>query len=144
MKIDLDREIAFLEKRKAKLLQLVAIQSEVIQLELKMRPETATESQLHAMEDAVCKFYEIPMQAITGRSRIAQYVEARHVLCWLLQRLYGCGPSEIGRRINRDHGTVINGLKSVKERMDTEKEFAGKVDRLLGAYEQSSCKANGV
>ena len=60
----------------------------------------------------------ITVAQMVSKSRKTEFVEAR----WLAYRiLYPMGFSliSIGRIFNRDHGTVLNGLKKMQDMIDT-------------------------
>lgn len=63
---------------------------------------------------AVCAETSIPISAIYGRNRKANVAEAR----WIIMRIaydQGMSYEQIGRALNRDHTTVIYGIKQERK-----------------------------
>jgi chromosomal replication initiation ATPase DnaA len=74
----------------------------------------------------------IAVEDILGRSRRAEVVAARQVWWWYL-RSYGRGYSEIGRQFDRDHATVLQGVKHVVELIEVGDPY---LQRYINAIEQ--------
>jgi chromosomal replication initiator protein len=62
---------------------------------------------------AVGRYYGINPDELKGRSRHKQIVEPRHISMYLLREDAHLSTPEIGRLLNRDHTTVLHGLKQV-------------------------------
>lgn len=60
----------------------------------------------------------------------AANVEARQIVCWLARQLTTLSMPVIGRRLNRDHSTVLHGIAVVNRRREHDAEFAADVDAL--------------
>jgi len=80
---------------------------------------------------AVCKDFEMDLEEITARGRAAQYLEPRHITCYLLREYARMHFKEIGDLFNRDHTTIIHAVRAVKDRMDTEPDYKARVQRLI-------------
>lgn len=63
------------------------------------------------------------VEEVLGESRMQRVWYARRLGYWLAHRIYGYGPCRIGRMFNRDHNSVIKGLKSVERRRDRDLPF---------------------
>ena len=62
---------------------------------------------------AVARYYGVNADDLKGRSRHKQIVEPRQVAMHLLREDAHLSTPEIGRLLNRDHTTVLHGLKQV-------------------------------
>lgn len=62
---------------------------------------------------AVGRYYGINADELKGRSRHKQIVEPRHIAMYLLREDAHLSTPEIGRLLNRDHTTVLHGLKQI-------------------------------
>jgi chromosomal replication initiator protein len=60
---------------------------------------------------AVGRYYGINSDDLKGRSRHKHIVEPRHIAMYLLRHDAHLSTPEIGRQLNRDHTTVLHGLK---------------------------------
>ena len=64
---------------------------------------------------AVSAETSIPLSAIYGKGRKREIVEARWIVMFLADR-DGMSLQDIGRALNMDHTTVMNGLKRERQR----------------------------
>jgi chromosomal replication initiation ATPase DnaA len=65
---------------------------------------------IHQHINEYCLHHPINKKELIGRSRKAEYVQARHEIAQILKD-NGYGPSEIGRALHRDHSTIIHYLE---------------------------------
>ena len=56
--------------------------------------------------------------------------DARQVLMFLSHKLTGLSSSVIGRKLNRQHGTVLHGIAAVKDRIPNEPEMAKAIETI--------------
>ena len=90
--------------------------------------ETEAVRTIDAILDAVATEFEVPVAAILGRRRTAKIADARMVVYWLAW-FAGESYSAIGRRLGRDHSTVIAGVRRINGRMRTDELLLDRVDR---------------
>ena len=62
---------------------------------------------------AVGRYYGVNSDELKGRSRHKQIVGPRHISMYLLREDAHLSTPEIGRLLNRDHTTVLHGLKQI-------------------------------
>jgi chromosomal replication initiator protein len=62
---------------------------------------------------AVARFYGIKIDDLKGKSRHKQIVAPRHIAMYLLREDGHLSTPEVGRLLNRDHTTVLHGIKQV-------------------------------
>jgi chromosomal replication initiator protein len=62
---------------------------------------------------AIGRFYGIKIDDLKGKSRHKQIVAPRHVAMYLLREDGHLSTPEVGRLLNRDHTTVLHGIKQV-------------------------------
>jgi chromosomal replication initiation ATPase DnaA len=55
-------------------------------------------------------------EQLLGRQKLNHIVEARHWLCWRLYRETTMSMIGVGKYLNRDHTSVLNGIKRHEER----------------------------
>lgn len=78
---------------------------------------------------------------ITGACRQVEHVRARFAIMWVARRATGLSTVTIGRRLgDRDHTTVINGLRSADRLRASHSEFRALTDALLEAFTPSETK----
>jgi chromosomal replication initiator protein len=66
-----------------------------------------------AVLTAVSRFYGVSVEDLKGRSRHKQIVQPRQVAMYVLREDSHLSTPEVGRLLNRDHTTVLHGLKQV-------------------------------
>lgn len=62
----------------------------------------------------------IPTDVILSEARQPKIVAARHEAMFLLNKKKGMAAAAVGRRMNRDHSTVLHGVKKHIARMAAE------------------------
>jgi chromosomal replication initiation ATPase DnaA len=67
---------------------------------------------------AICDYWVVPYEKVVSPSREQIYVYCR-CHAFLLLREMGAALKEIGNHFNRDHTTVINGINSAKNWLET-------------------------
>lgn len=65
----------------------------------------------------VVQIFDVTIGELFSPSQKKRPTEARQVLCWIARR-DGMSFSEIGRRISRDHTTVMSAVAAVDNRVD--------------------------
>lgn len=75
--------------------------------------------QTSAIVEAVSRAYGIPVKEIVSRARSRHIVIARQHAVWLLRKETGLSLPQIGRALgDRDHTTMIHGIKRHQRRID--------------------------
>ncbi len=62
--------------------------------------------------DAVCRRRSVTREEVCGRGRTRNVARARHELWWELRRNPGMSFGEIGRLFDRNHTTVMTGVRA--------------------------------
>jgi chromosomal replication initiation ATPase DnaA len=122
----LERQIATLEARKAKLQKLHLLQCEVNELELGMLrahyPAAVAFAEITAV---VSSHFGIAIQALRSPLRTGEVAFARMVALYLSRRLTDMPMRVIGEFFGkRCHGSVMHAVVSVENRRDTDPGFA--------------------
>lgn len=79
----------------------------------------------------VCHYYDLNPILLGEPIRWRKVVRARHV-SWHLMRLYvpGITLNEMGRLLLKDHTTVMHGLKSISNDMETDPRVLREVEAI--------------
>ena len=92
---------------------------------------TATVEEIQAQ---VADSFGVPRADLTGPSRAAAAVRARHVAILLTRELTDLSLPQIGRLFGgRDHSTVLNSLRRAEASIAADSELANQVSTLRGA-----------
>jgi len=83
------------------------------------------------IQNIVCDYYRIPVDAIQTKGRKRELVQARQVSMYFA-RIKKCGSlREIGLEIaGRDHATVLHACKTVNNLIDTDKDLKYDIYRI--------------
>ena len=67
----------------------------------------------------VCKFYSVDEVALRGTQRTRGITEARQMAMYLVRKLTNLSLPDIGQEFNRDHATVLHGIRKVETSLKT-------------------------
>ena len=96
-------------------------------------PPLPSRGALRRILAAVAADYDTEVAALMRESRLAHFVEPRHVFFHLACALTSCSRSEIGRQTKRDSTTVLFGCRKVEKRLRSDPAFAERVARIAAA-----------
>jgi len=73
---------------------------------------------------AVAEYFNLPVEALCGKSRARDIADARHIAMYLLREDGHLRTTDIGRILGgRDHSTVIHGLRKVESALAIDTQF---------------------
>lgn len=78
----------------------------------------------------VCAHFETDYQKLQRRSRFAEVVLARNTLVYFLFKYTTLNKAQIGRMLNKDHTTIIHGLRAFNDRIETEEPVRNHVEAI--------------
>ncbi len=88
--------------------------------------------------NVVCQHFDKSLEKIKNKNRFGEVVLARRMLMFFLFKYTGMSKSEIARMIKRDHTTVVAGLRSFQDRIDTEEPIRETIDvirqKIVNSY----------
>ena len=67
----------------------------------------------------VAKAFDVPMRDLMSRCKIRTYAQARQAAGYLMRLQTKMSLPEIGRRMGRDHTTILHGNRHVQEALDS-------------------------
>lgn len=74
--------------------------------------------------EATAEFYNINADVIFSKSRVRDIADARQVIMYLCHKLTDLSSVSIGAKLNRQHATVLHGIATVKDRIDSVPDIA--------------------
>lgn len=81
--------------------------------------------------EVVADHFSINPEDITSKKRNSEFVQPRHIAMYLCRELTSTSLVNIGKIMgNRDHTTVMNGIKNISEKMKTEQEIYNRVELI--------------
>lgn len=131
----IDAEIAGLQRRKLKLVKLRRLRCEIAEME-GMGTASQVIERLATLTAAKC---ELRLESLFLKSREQQIADARFIVFHLARKHTTASLAAIARPFDRDHGTVLHGLKSAARLIETDPAFRARVQ----AIEAEFLKGNG-
>lgn len=89
--------------------------------------------------DAVAAEFEIRRTSILSDRREFKIALARHVCMALAERTLSYSLPRIGRLVNRDHTTVLHGIRRIRVMCVADPAFAARIDALAARLQQTIC-----
>lgn len=80
--------------------------------------------------ETVADYFNLNTDSIFSKNRMRDINDARQVIMYLSHKLTGLSSTVIGRKLNRQHGTVLHGIAAVKERLPIMPDFAKAVEAI--------------
>lgn len=101
---------------------------------------TRTDALVHLILDSVCESFRITKSELTSSSRYRPLPQARQIAWRMLKdKIHYLSQSRIGKITgNRDHSTVIHGLKEYDKNYLTNKWYRDKNGAALKIFERKS------
>jgi len=75
--------------------------------------KTSDSDRLEVLKNTICEHYAVNDEEIMSRSRLGHIVEARRMFCYLSRMLTPKSLKVIGKKIDRDHATVLHQFNNV-------------------------------
>lgn len=92
-------------------------------------------NRITTIQIAIAARYDVTLHALLSQRRSRHLAHARQAAMWLARQATQRSYAEIGRLFgNRDHTTVIHGIRAVEARMARDPEFDAEMRALLIAF----------
>lgn len=122
-------------ERKAKLIE--ELQAEVVSLSTRMKAMVledqsplARPSRIKPVVTAVARYYGVTVRDIVCSCRTRKLVNPRQVAMYLARELTGQTYPAIGRVMDRDHSTIMSGVRRIAKLRETDPKLAGEIKEL--------------
>lgn len=96
-----------------------------------MRKKSPNVGRREIVIEIVCNDLGVDMYKIRSSWRKAEIVQARQILCYILYKYCNLSLKGTGAVVNKDHTTVINCIRRVRDYIETEPEYRSIVTRLV-------------
>ncbi len=100
-----------------------------IEKEQSMRKLTIEE-----IQQACAKKYGVTMADILSHERIQTLVTPRQLAMYISRKITSKGLQEIATAFGKKHATVINGVKTITERLSTEADLKVELEEILSSF----------
>ena len=86
---------------------------------------------IEEIQRVVCEVLRIPEDLVRARTRKREVVQARQIAMWFSKQLTSHSLKTIGLHFGgRDHSTVIHGVQSVEDQIDTDPSFRETIETI--------------
>lgn len=127
---DVDAEISALEARLKKLRHVHKLRREVAILE----GRTNAPERVKKLAEIVADRRDISVGLLFSKDRTQYVAESRFIVFYLARKFVRISSTELGLIFNRDHGTVLIGLKRCKVLMDQDSMLANQVQEIESKF----------
>ncbi|MBR5067007.1 MAG: chromosomal replication initiator protein DnaA [Lachnospiraceae bacterium] len=135
---NISSNIRELEGAYNKLIALSRISSDEITLEMAknslkdiINPNKTKVINFDVIIEEVSKHYNISINDILSNKRNKEIATPRQIIMYLCDKLTEDTKSNIGKKMNRDHATVISNINKVKELIENDPSFEKNIDSLI-------------
>ena len=89
------------------------------------------DNEIISIIETVAKEYNLTKDILVSRQKDDNVAEARNIAIYLCRKKNNYSAQEIGECFgNRDHTTILHAERNVKQKMESEPEFAVKIIRI--------------
>lgn len=135
---NISSNIRELEGAYNKLIALSRISSDTITMEMAknslkdiINPNKTKVITYEIIIDEVSKHYNISVNDIISNKKNKEIATARQIVMYLCEKLTEDNKTNIGKKMNRDHATVIHNINKVKESIENDPTFEKNIDSLI-------------
>lgn len=94
-------------------------------------PKKSVDSIVEKTFEKICEKYNVTIQDLTGKSRKANIVIARHISIYIFSQLTDLSSVEIARYFSQDHSTILSAEKNVEKKIESSPDFEDEITRLI-------------
>lgn len=80
---------------------------------------------------AVEKKYNVKKSELSGKSRVKEIANARHIAIYLIRSITEMSLPNIGKLFNRDHATVMSSIDNVESRISSSPQFEAEINEII-------------
>ena len=80
---------------------------------------------------AVEKKYNVKKAELSGKSRVKEIANARHIAIYLIRSITEMSLPNIGKLFNRDHATVMSSIDNVESRINSSAQFEAEINEII-------------
>ncbi len=93
--------------------------------------QTPREITIENIQKTVCNYFDLPLDKLKSKSRKRETVQARQLAMYFSKMYTKSSLAVIGNKCgNKDHATVLHACKTVKNLVDTDKQFKKYVEEI--------------
>ena len=75
------------------------------------------------IREAVCQYFQLDEDKLKSGLRQSEYAYGRHLVRYIAYYKLKMDKSEIARKLNIDHATVINSIKRIEDKISIDPDF---------------------
>ena len=98
------------------------------------KEQTMRKLTIEEIPQACAKKYGVTIADILSHERIQTLVTPRQLAMYISRKLTSKGLQEIATAFGKKHATVINGVKTITERLSTESDLKVELEEILSSF----------
>lgn len=98
------------------------------------KEQTMRKLSIEEIQHACAKKYNVTIADILSHERVQSLVTPRQLAMYISRKLTSKGLSEIATAFGKKHATVINGVKTIAERLSNEPELKSDLESILASF----------
>ena len=98
------------------------------------KEQTMRKLTIEEIQQACAKKYGVTIADILSHERIQTLVTPRQLAMYISRKLTSKGLQEIATAFGKKHATVINGVKTITERLSTESDLKVELEEILSSF----------
>ena len=80
---------------------------------------------------AIQNKYDVDKEELTGKSRVKEVAQARHIAIYLIRTITEMSLPNIGKLFNRDHSTVISSIDTIEKKINSSPAVEIEINDLI-------------
>lgn len=93
---------------------------------------------------AIARVFGVTAGQLLAHRRTLPLSEARHALCRLLREETDGTFNEIGRRLHRDHGSIMNGVQRAETLAEIDRHYAAQYEAARAAFRTAGTSYHAI
>ena len=92
------------------------------------------DNKIEELINYVCNSNSVTIEDLKSKKQHRNLSETRHVLFYILHKVFCIGCSNVGSMFNRDHATVLHGCKTVSGFIEVDPDFNSKMSTIINNF----------
>lgn len=130
MNEDLDPVITVLKERRSKLEEIRDLKAEISRLEAENMAGTQSSIIIRTICELICEVRGMNFESLFSDTQAHCIAHPRQEVWFLCRDVRGLKFHEIGRAFGMDHTNIMHGVKAVRNRIETDRDFSKFIDQL--------------
>lgn len=106
----------------------LSLARDVVRHTVKIKPQKRVNFDM--IVEATAEYYKLNPDVIFSKSRVRDIADARQVIMYLCNKHTDLSSNAIGRKLNREHNTVLHGIATIRDRISVSTEMVKTIESI--------------